>query len=162
MNRPSVACLAMMTAPMAASTNPSKTNKKTMKPALSRRLVCFTRREVQKRNHRRGAHICHRQPVHPYRTQPNAGDALRRSPSLSGSSREFMSEPNRSRAQSAHGMNGRRYRSHHGHLVLRGTSHQLRQKYEEMAREARRTGDTVTEQSCLQSAEHYLRLKYAG
>jgi hypothetical protein len=50
------------------------------------------------------------------------------------------------------------YDSNGPEVRIRGTAHQICEKYEALAKDARSTGDTVLAESYLQHAEHYQRI----
>ncbi len=58
------------------------------------------------------------------------------------------------------GGNGRAtvYDSNGPDVRIRGTAHQISEKYEALAKDARSAGDTVMAESYLQHAEHYQRI----
>ena len=58
------------------------------------------------------------------------------------------------------GGNGRTtvYDSNGPDVRIRGTAHQISEKYEALAKDARSAGDTVMAESYLQHAEHYQRI----
>ena len=49
------------------------------------------------------------------------------------------------------------YNSHGPFGLVRGTAHQIIERYEQLARDAQLAGDTVAAESCLQHVEHYVR-----
>jgi len=49
-------------------------------------------------------------------------------------------------------------KSYCDNYTVRGTAHQIRQKWEELGEAAEKAGDRVTSQRFRQQAEHYLKL----
>jgi hypothetical protein len=50
------------------------------------------------------------------------------------------------------------YTSHGPFGLVRGTAHQIIERYEQLARDAQLAGDTVATESCLQHVEHYVHV----
>ncbi len=74
------------------------------------------------------------------------------------SNRRSRSRNNRGRSNNGGGNRSQVFDSNGPEVRIRGTAHQICEKYEALAKDARSVGDWVLAESYLQHAEHYQRM----